>query len=70
MMKTIIKTPEFRKLAVLAFLMVVMFQGVAYSELNVGDIANNFTTVDMDGNEVSLYDYQGHVIFLSFFAFW
>jgi len=36
-----------------------------YSE---GDIANDFTLMDVDGNEVSLYDYEGYAIFINFFG--
>lgn len=33
-------------------------------------MAPDFTTVDLDGNEVSLSDYRGKVVFLNFWATW
>jgi len=37
---------------------------------NVGDVVNDFTIQDMDGNPVSLYDsYEGYAILINFFAY-
>jgi len=44
--------------------------GTALSQYSVGDTVANFTLNDISGNPVSLYDYQGEVILLNFFATW
>ena len=36
----------------------------------LGDTVEDFTLPDLDGNPVSLYDFQGDVIILNFFATW
>ncbi len=36
----------------------------------LGDTIEDFTLPDLDGNPVSLYDFQGDVILLYFFATW
>ncbi len=36
----------------------------------VGDTVSNFTLSDVTGQNISLYDYQGQVILLNFFATW
>ncbi|MBU1625771.1 TlpA family protein disulfide reductase [bacterium] len=54
----------------LVFCVIAISPHAVFGELNVGDIADNFTAIDMSGNEVNLYDYDGYVIMLNFFAFW
>ena len=53
----------------------VIFLLVAGLTLNVdaqvvkkGDIAPDFTLQDMDGNEHTLYEYEGYVIFFNIFG--
>lgn len=36
--------------------------------VEVGDIVDNFTLPDFDGNTHNLFDYEGHVIFINFWA--
>lgn len=36
----------------------------------LGKIAQNFTLTDMEGKEVSLYDYKGKYVWLNFWASW
>jgi len=40
------------------------------ADYNIGNIAENFTLLDMNGVEHSLYDYEGHIIVLNFFVYW
>ncbi len=37
---------------------------------NVGEIAPDFTLFDLDGNELSLSDFRGKVVFINFWATW
>jgi thiol-disulfide isomerase/thioredoxin len=36
----------------------------------IGDIVQDFTLIDLDGNAVSLHDHLGEIIVLNFFATW
>lgn len=36
--------------------------------INVGDIAPNFTLLDLQGNTVNLQDYRGKVVMLNFWS--
>jgi peroxiredoxin len=38
--------------------------------INVGDIAPDFTLLDLDGNEVGLSEFRGEVVFVNFWATW
>ena len=38
--------------------------------VNVGDRAPDFTLTDLDGNQVSLSDFRGKVVFINFWATW
>jgi peroxiredoxin len=38
--------------------------------LAVGNLAPDFTLQDLDGNQVSLADYRGHVVLVNFWATW
>lgn len=40
------------------------------AQYGVGDTVQNFKLKDVDGNFVSLYNYQGKVILLNFFTTW
>lgn len=52
----------------------VVLNSAVYSEVQaayeIGDTVDDFTLLDLDGNAVSLYDFQGDVILLNFFATW
>ena len=68
-----IKNVHRRKLLTLFFLISILLLlsfGTALSQYSVGDTVANFTLNDISGNPVSLYDYQGEVILLNFFATW
>ena len=59
----------------LKFLMVlsavlVLIPSMALATYDIGDVVNDFTLLDVDGNSVSLYDFEGDVILLNFFATW
>jgi peroxiredoxin/uncharacterized protein YktA (UPF0223 family) len=45
-------------------------QKAAETAIQVGKAAPNFTLTDMDGNEVSLEDFQGKYVLLDFWASW
>ena len=38
--------------------------------INVGEVAPDFTLSDLDGNGLSLSDFQGKVVFINFWATW
>ena len=38
--------------------------------VNVGELAPDFTLVDLDGNQVSLSDFRGKTVFVNFWATW
>jgi peroxiredoxin len=38
--------------------------------INVGEIAPDFTLLDLDGNEVGLSEFRGEVVFVNFWATW
>jgi cytochrome oxidase Cu insertion factor (SCO1/SenC/PrrC family) len=40
----------------------------AFTDVGEGDIVDNFTLPDFDGNTHTLYDYEGHVIFINSWA--
>jgi thiol-disulfide isomerase/thioredoxin len=43
---------------------------VEYTELNVGDVAPNFSVELLDGSIVNLSDFKGKAVFLNFWASW
>jgi peroxiredoxin len=50
--------------------MFVLIPGGVFAAYELGDTVEDFTLLDLDGNPVSLYDFQGDVILLNFFATW
>ena len=38
--------------------------------VNVGELAPDFTLVDLEGNQVSLSDFRGETVFINFWATW
>ncbi len=38
--------------------------------VNTGDLAPDFTLVDLEGNQVSLSDFRGKTVFINFWATW
>ncbi len=38
--------------------------------VNVGEVAPDFTLVDLEGNQVSLSDFRGKTVFINFWATW
>ncbi len=38
--------------------------------INVGEVAPDFTLTDLEGNEVTLSEYRGKVVFINFWATW
>ncbi|MEE9583532.1 MAG: redoxin family protein [Dehalococcoidales bacterium] len=60
-------------LMVIALLGLLTTQGcttTVQGGLGVGDPAPAFTLVDLDGNQVSLSDFQGKTVFVNFWATW
>ncbi len=49
-------------------LLLIGFSGMLLAQ-NVGDPAPDFTLTSLDGNAVSLSDYQGKVVFLFFLGY-
>ena len=41
-----------------------------YEEVTIGSVAPDFTLSDINGNEVSLSDYKGKIVLLTFWASW
>ncbi|MFQ6093801.1 MAG: redoxin domain-containing protein [bacterium] len=56
-------------LAIALFLLFSSPVKKAVAQVDVGDPAPDFTLTDLDSNSVSLSDYAGLVIFLSFFGY-
>ena len=38
--------------------------------INIGDLAPDFTLADLDGNPITLSDFQGNTVFINFWATW
>jgi len=49
---------------------VILFFGTvtSFAKYNIGDIPDNFTVYDSYGEEVSLWDYYGYVIWLNIWS--
>jgi peroxiredoxin len=58
-----------KKLVLLA-LIVLATAALANPELMEGKKAPNFTVKDVDGNSISLKDYEGKTLILNFWATW
>ena len=43
---------------------------VDYDDIAIGKLAPDFTLMNLDGEEVSLSDYKGKIVFLNFWATW
>jgi len=50
--------------------LLALVPSIALATYELGDTVNDFTLLDLDGNSVSLYDFEGDVILLNFFATW
>ena len=57
-----------KRAALLAVLALMLAAGHASAAYQVGDSISDFTLYDADGNAVSLYDYQGKVVFINFWG--
>jgi hypothetical protein len=55
-------------LLLVMFLLIGTCQDVFTQTYVIGDVVDNFTLLDMDGNSVSLFDYEGYAIYLNFFT--
>ena len=53
-----------------ALLWVVVTAATAFGQYEIGDAVQDFTLEDLEGNQVSLYDFLGDIIVLNFFATW
>jgi len=53
----------FIALIIITFPMIIIGEGT-----EAGNIATNFSLEDVDGNIVSLFDYDGYVIFINYFG--
>lgn len=49
-------------------MMCAVTAGSVFGAYQVGDLINDFSLYDGDGNVVNLYDYQGKVIFINFWG--
>lgn len=47
----------------------VLGSAAVQGRYQVGDVVDDFTLDDVDGNPVSLYDFQGMVIFINFWSY-
>ncbi|MFP4082100.1 MAG: TlpA family protein disulfide reductase [Candidatus Aminicenantes bacterium] len=64
-----------KNLALLLACFILVFSVCAKAEKDMSSSDNSppapgFTALDLDGNEISLSDYEGKVIFLNFWATW
>jgi len=50
--------------------MLALIPAGVHAAYELGDTVENFTLLDLDGNPVSLYNFEGDVILLNFFATW
>ncbi len=58
-------------LLVVALLGLILAQACTPSSgVNVGELAPDFTLVDLEGNQVTLSDFRGKTVFLNFWATW
>ncbi len=51
-------------------ILLLLMPTLASAAYELGDTVENFTLLDLDGNPVSLNDFEGDVILLNFFATW
>lgn len=56
------------KIVFAGMLISLLAVNIALSQYKVGDTVANFTLADVNGNPVSLSDFQGKVILLNFFT--
>jgi cytochrome oxidase Cu insertion factor (SCO1/SenC/PrrC family) len=57
-------------LFILGCIFLLILSNSMYAQYSVGQTVTDFTLNDVDGNAVSLYDYQGEVVLLNFFTTW
>ncbi len=49
---------------------VMLLPAACFGVYDIGDVVGDFSLPDLDGNLVSLYDFEGDIILLNFFATW
>jgi len=61
-----------RNATVFLFLLclILILPSISFGQYVVGNTVSNFTLNDIDGNQVSLYDYHGQVVLLNFYTTW
>ncbi len=62
------KTEKVMK-SVSLLLLAVLISSTAYAQYNVGDVVSDFTLQSYDGGMISLFDYSGDVVLLTFWWF-
>ena len=62
------KIPQIMKILTILTVLLIISNGM--SQYTVGQTVANFTLDDVYGNSHSLYNYQGNIILLNFFATW
>lgn len=57
------------KISLFYFLLPVLINSSgAFAQYKIGDKVTDFTLADVNGDSISLFDYQGKVILLNFFS--
>ena len=60
---------ERRKKAVASLLLAVLISSTAHAQYRVGEVVSDFTLQSYDGGMISLFDYSGDVVLLTFWWF-
>lgn len=59
-----------KKFTLLLLVMTLTGAGVAWSQYQVGDVVEDFSLPDLQGQEVTLYSHLGQIVVLNFFTTW
>lgn len=62
------KTSTIKISSIYFLLFILLFSQTAFAQHKVGDTVSDFTLTDVNGDSISLFDYQGKVVLLNFFA--
>ncbi len=54
-------------LTIIYAVLLVSIPSASFAAYKVGDIVTDFTLADLEGNQVSLYDFSGQIVLLNFF---
>ena len=61
---------NFTKIIIFSTFLLIFLLNSAWASYSVGDTVTNFILNDVNGNPISLNNYQGEIILLNFFATW